>query len=75
MHAFALYSRLMQPARGLRHGNGSPDEILSICLTQENVEGIPKLILAGEVRTHWWTMSTRYTCEKDVLALRLLKDN
>jgi hypothetical protein len=30
------------PARFLCHGNGSPDEILSICLAQENREMYPQ---------------------------------
>jgi hypothetical protein len=35
-------SRLMQPGEEfLCHGNGSPDEILSICLAQENREMYP----------------------------------
>jgi hypothetical protein len=34
---------LMQPGEEfLCHGNGSPDEILSICLAQENREMYPK---------------------------------
>jgi hypothetical protein len=34
------------PARFLCQGNGSPDEILSICLKQENLKIYPKFILA-----------------------------
>jgi hypothetical protein len=46
MHSL-FSSCLMQPGEEfLCHGNGSPDEILSICLTQENRELCPKLILA-----------------------------
>jgi hypothetical protein len=41
MHLF-FSPCLMQPGEEfLCHGNGSPDEILSICLTQENREMYP----------------------------------
>jgi hypothetical protein len=36
-----FFSSLMQPGEELCHGKGSPDEILSICLAQENWEMYP----------------------------------
>jgi hypothetical protein len=60
-------------------GNGSPGELLSICLAQENPEVYPsaypgKFNKLERDSRQCSSLNTRYTCEKDVLTLRLLKD-
>jgi hypothetical protein len=79
MHSL-FSSCLMEPGEELLcHRNSSPDEILLICLAQENHEMYPwthsgmlsKNEMPGSVRQ--WTL--RELVKKDILAHRLLKDN
>jgi hypothetical protein len=81
MHTFTLF--LMSDATRWRvsavTGNGSPDEISSICLEQENREMYP-LTNSGKLSKNEMPSSVRQWTlvafvKKDILALRLLKDN
>jgi hypothetical protein len=76
MHALFSSCLMQSDEEFLCHGNGSPDEIFSICLVQENQEVYPwthsgKLSKKEMPDSVWqWTL-----VKKGILALRLFEDN